>query len=265
MLKKVCICLTAVAAVLSPRIGIAASPDTAVLINHLPQSANFYLVHNLMTHFGLRTTKISWKTFPNDTASLSSLTRFAADPSLFIANASLPPTVENIEALNNHLGKIILHVRDPRDALISWISYTDRHRHHSFTLGLVYPAPPAEYFGWTFEDKVNWQIDHFYSYCMDWLSQWESYLSANPELNVLVTHFEDAARSPAEFFKTIAAFYGDDPDQYDEASIYPLKKYQYHFSVEDIGSWKEKLTHEQQERVNAMLPAKVSQFFSWEA
>lgn len=240
----------------------APKPDKAIFLNSLPQAIDFYPTMGLYDFYRLTTFRVSEKTFPKDTIQAKAFERFIASPQTYINNGSVPPSKANMDLLAN-LGKMVLHVRDPRDALVSWIAYTDLHFNHPLTLGLIYPAPPADYFGWSYEKKADWQIDHYYSYAMVWLNQWAYYLTHNPPIEVLVTTFEDMATQPLTFFREIVQFYGTDPALFTDKNVQPLTQAQFRASVDDIGQWTRKLTPAQQRRVSDMLDENTVQFFKW--
>lgn len=255
--------LTITAALFSP-LAANPKPDTAIFLNTLPESAQYYLVKQLADFYKLQTFMVSKKTFPTDAINERTFTTFVQGKDDYITPASLPPTKYNINLLNAQLGKMVLHVRDPRDALVSWIEYTERHRNHPMTLGLISPVPPAEYFGWSYSKKADWQINNFYTYSVKWLEEWTAFLTSNPQLQVLVTHFEEVATDPLHAFREIVAFYGTDPELLTEKQINALTKLQYNTDASEIGMWRNKLTPEQQQKITSMLPDQVAQFFSIE-
>lgn len=242
----------------------APKPDTGIFANVLPESVPFYLSMNLYQFYSLSTYKLSEKSFPQDTIMTRGIVWLATNPDAYIAQASVPPTKVNTDLLSTHLGKMILHVRDPRDALVSMIEYTERQKNHPFILGLVTPLPPPEYFGWSYEKKVDWHIDRFYTNSLNWLEQWATFIQANPQLQVLVTSFEDMATRPLEFFREILSFYGTDPSLFNEKHVFPFTRDQFNADPSDIGIWRVKLTPAQQNRVKDLLKPELTKFYQWQ-
>lgn len=264
MLQRILYSVTLLATLMiTPLSAADPKPDTAVFMNSLPQSIEYYITLGLMRYYRLTGFIASDKTFPMDTIRVPSIERLAKFPQSYINNAYVPPTQKNIDLLTANLGKMILHVRDPRDALVSWVAYTELQWTHPGTLALINPVPPKEYARWTYEQKVDWQIDHYYTYAMSWLNQWAAFLDANPHLQVLVTKFEDMAVDPLQTFREVIAFYGTDPSLITEKDILPLTREQFRATVADIGQWKVKLTAAQQKRVTDMLNEKTASFFNW--
>lgn len=262
MLQRI-LCTLFTALMITPLVA-APKPDKAIFFNSLPQAIDFYPTMGLYNFYKLTTFRVSEKTFPKDTIQIKAFERFVANPGVYINNGSVPPSRANTDLLTASLGKMILHIRDPRDALVSWVAYTDLHYNHPLTLGLVYPVPPAEYWKWSYEKKVDWQIDHYYTYALTWLGQWAQFIGSHSELQVLVTTFEKMATDPLEFFREIVAFYGTDSELFTPKDAPKLTREQFRATVDDIGQWRRKLTPEQQKRVTAMLSDDTAKFFNFE-
>jgi hypothetical protein len=262
MLKRVLHTIIALTTLTITTLDAAPKPDTSIFLNSLPQAIDLYPVYTLTGFYQLETFRVSDKTFPIDTIYTDAFGRLLAHPESYLNSGSVPATQANIDLLTR-LGKVLLLVRDPRDALVSWMDYTDLQRNKPKTLSLIYPPPPAEYFTWSPEKKADWQIEHYYTYAMTWLDQWAAFITSNPKLQVLVTHFEDMATQPLDVFKEIVAFYGTDPTLFNQSNVLSMTREQYRQNEQDIGQWKNRLTVDQQARVTQMLNADTARVFNW--
>lgn len=239
-------------------------PDAPLFLNAMPQSGPHYFVRTMKTFYKLDTFRVTKKTFPVDQIFENPFLRFIEQGDQKIVEAHTDPSSVNIGMFQKHLPKFILHVRDPREALVSWIDYVDRHKNHKFTLGRVPPVPPPEYFTWDFEQKADWQIEHYFAYCIDWLGQWLDALEENPNLEVKVTTFEEMVTDPLGFFQELVEFYGGEFESFTQEDVFPIWRAQYHFTEEDIATWKERLTPDQQKAVTAQMPDRFFTYFGWE-
>ena len=239
-------------------------PDAPLFLNAMPQSGPYYFVRTLQTFFDLDTFMVTKKTFPVDTIFENPFLRFIEQGDKKIVEAHADPSQGNIEMFQKHLPKFVLHVRDPREALVSWIAYVDRHENHKFTLGRVPPVPPPEYFDWDYEKKADWQIEHYFAYCIDWLNQWVEAIDQHPELQIQIATFEHMVTDSLGFFQNLAAFYGVDPESFTQEDVLPIWRAQYHFTEEDIATWKDRLTPEQQKAVTVQMPDRFFSVFGWE-
>jgi hypothetical protein len=78
----------------------------------------------------------------------------------FVSQNHLAPSPENLQILQHFELKMVLHLRDPRQALLSWIHYL-----HYITGGndgselLLYftPRTPAGYFEFSLSRQIDWR------------------------------------------------------------------------------------------------------------
>jgi hypothetical protein len=148
--------------------------------------------------------------------------------------------------------------------LISWIEYVDRHKQHPFTLGRFPPVPPTEYFSWNFEQKANWQIERFFTFCVKWLEDWLDYIEHDNRIDIKITTFEDMVSDPLGFFRDVINFYNNDPNGFQQNNVLPINACQYHFTSEDNATWKSRLTEEQKAIITAMMSDRLFEVFGWE-
>lgn len=238
-------------------------PASPLFLNALPQSGTFYISETLCDFYQVQTYRVTKRTFPRDRIFENAFSRFIDQSLTRMVVAHADPSAQNIDLLHHELDRFILHVRDPRDSLISWVDFVDRHEEHKYTLGRVPPLPPADYFNWNREKKIDWQIEHFYKYSLQWLQEWVVVLEQHPELEVKLTTFEQMVKDPLHFFQDLVAYYEGNPLNFSEENVLQVWKSVFYFDQDDVGIWKEQLTPKQQIQVNSMIPDVLFFMFDW--
>ena len=82
-----------------------------------------------------------------------------------IATEHFDASQENLQFLGALVDRWVVHIRDPRAVLVSWVHNMDRLYQDQQTaphhLLYVCPTPPEPYFGFSFSDKVDWRRRFF--------------------------------------------------------------------------------------------------------
>lgn len=143
----------------------------------------------------------------------------------------------NIEVLSRYTDRLIVHLRDPRQATLSWMHHAERlHREHpdGFIVNIHFTFPDG-YEDRTFEQRLDWHIDTQLRSIFEWISDWVAYANTGGKVKVLFTRYEDFLKDEQSFFRRILDFY-DIPQQ---AFIYsPAEKTMaFHFREGRADEW----------------------------
>ena len=174
---------------------------------------------------------------------------------------ALEPNLKNLALITD---KLIVTVRDPRQALISKVHYSDYLRYTGNVSGLMQFQYPDGYFQWSFEKKIDWQINNYYFPAdLKWLQGW---LKAEADPEVLCDiHFslhEILAKNPKRYFQEILLFYGLPEDRF----TYPKKpefKPKTPLRKGSTDEWMEILSREQIQQMNEAIPEEWFDKFNW--
>jgi Sulfotransferase domain len=235
-----------------------------MLLVALPRSGSVFLYHALT--YGLNkhgTGQISAGAFPRIGAcyeSLAFLKRVNAT-----AHTHLAPSRANLIELGPRLKleHLHVHVRDPRQAMVSWFHFMPGVvQQEDVAQGLHYNVP-SDYFEWSTERQIDWQIDNWLRWEIEWIDGW---LRASDEpwfkTKIFYTTFEDMVREPEPFFARILEFYGIDPGLF-EAPQKPRSRGDRNFRKGALDEWRALLTPAQIERASAMIPERLFDQFGW--
>jgi hypothetical protein len=109
-----------------------------------------------------------------------------------------------------NIRRAVVHVRDPRGAILSWTNQMERQLP---LRGLSYVAYSCEqhvphcYLKWSFEERLRWQIEHVMPRMVDWIEGWLAIADGSKDVTFLVTDYAELARDSRAYIEKLLAFY----------------------------------------------------------
>ena len=240
---------------------VRAAPS--ILFVSIPKSGTVFTREMLARGVGLEVASLATGSFPRYAINLQALERFRHGGMVAAEHCDASP--ENLQLLGAFLERWVVHVRDPRSVLLSWVHHLNRlyAEQDSAPHELLYvcPTPPDEYFGYPFRQQIDWNIDHFLPNVLGWTRAWiEAHDSGR--YNMLLTTFSDVLAGEDAFIAKILAFYGIPPalfhKPYLEKSIRAS-----HFRVGRADEWRECFTASQLARTTRMIGDDLLLRFGW--
>ena len=239
-----------------------------IFLNTMPKSASVYIFSWIAQCLNLKHITVSLSLFPDDLVIREKLDVLVKEN--VITQEHIPATDINLRFIAARMKKLVVHVRDPRQATLSWVHHLDRfHRQMDVHPGnwsaieAVTPALPEDYFQRTFEEKIDWQIDNHLPLLVGWTEKW---LDVQKEglygLDILITQFESFVTDPEETIRSILRHYGISEDRFDW-SLSPEKTAEVHFRKGRIDEWLSVFTTEQRERAGKQIPEHLRARFNW--
>ena len=238
------------------------SPETeespaipGVLLNTLPKSGSVFLFHTLSQSLQCGRMHVGNMYSLIDQISLEKMRRFVGGG--YISQNHLAPSPENLQILEHFGCRVVLHLRDPRQALVSWTHHVDSvyQREGEEALLLFPERPPAAYFSWQLAQKLDWQIDHYWPVLIAWLAHWLDVHDAG-RFPVLLTTYDELHSDIVGLCRRICDFCGVAADRFRFVDI--PKTAEYHYRLADDGEWLRVLSPAQIDRVNATLPPEIA-------
>jgi len=238
-------------------------PQTeSILLNTMPKSGSVYVCKSLAKILALRTMYIGNQYGLIDQIDVKDAVTFSGGG--FVSQNHLAPSPENLQILQHFKLKMVLHLRDPRQALLSWIHYL-----HYITGGndnseqLLYFAPrtPAGYFAFSLSRQIDWQIENYLPQLVLWATRWVE-IADRGTIPILLTHQNDLRLEEKAFFDAILAFYQIDLD-------YALPNLartmdETHFRKADPLEWRQTFTPDQAIRATSLISESLSKRFGWD-
>ena len=233
----------------------------AMLINTLPKSASESIWNRLAEGLDMAQSHLSVGLFP-DCCLLPARVQSAAEGGL-IAKEHIPATAHNIAALaNNGIDRVVFHVRDPRQAALSWAHFV----RDDVSMRLMAPiwrkvVPPVEVLRGDFSGLLDWCVDRYLPIQTAFIQGWlEVAADRDRRLEVLFLTFEEFLAQPEAYFERLLDFYDIDRSLFAadaDAETVHLRKGQ-------TDEWREVLGRAQQDRAWDLLPATMVEAFGWQ-
>lgn len=186
------------------------------------------------------------------------------------ANHHLPAHPVNLYLLDHFYDKLIVHVRDPRQATLSHLRNMWRHKREGDewldeVMFLWDGGIPEGFFERSESGQLDYLIDVKLHESVEWIQGW---LDAAAESSfrpvILFTTYEEFVRDKTAFIWKILDFYDIPHDRFD----YPVEQepnpdeFLYEKS-ETADEWLSVFTGEQKARANAQVPSAMCERFGW--
>lgn len=235
----------------------------SIYINTLPKSGSVYIRDTLMKALNLNHLPLAHGYFPYDVLDADPLA--AMQHGGRIAQEHVPPLTINLQLLPSFVPKMILHLRDPRQVLLSWIHFFNRmyKEGHFFTMPRRCPAPDMDYYKWSLDKQIDWTIDHNFPNFIWWIQNWLDALPKIKDFRVLVTTYDDLIKDEEIFFKKILDFYEIPTKKFIQPKV--SKDANVNFRSGNPDEWRTVLTAEQQKRCTEQMPDIFFEKFSWKS
>ena len=138
-----------------------------IIINTLPKSGSMFILHNLADQLkgGMKSYhEIAHQSFPKDAINVSKLLMLIHGDC--ITQSHFDASERNIKLLKRYCPKIILNVRDVRQATLSWVHHLDKNLDNPGMLKMLLLSLPNNYSSLSFEEKLDWNIDYYLPSCI---------------------------------------------------------------------------------------------------
>jgi hypothetical protein len=165
------------------------------------------------------------------------------------------PSPENVDRLvAGGVEHLIVHVRDPRQVLVSAIEHVHRYPREMLPSlrDIVRRDPRA---------AIDGAIEEIFPRALAWVVGWAQ---ARSRLDISFTTFEEFARDPLRFVDRLVALYGGDSRWFDRSvALHEPASADFHRRRGEPDEWRRLLDAEQTKRVNAMVPDELWSLFGW--
>jgi hypothetical protein len=183
-----------------------------VLLIALPKSGSTYMQHALSRTLRVQVRHFSAAGICGSSFRLADLCRFAEGN--VISREHLQPREISPKLLGAYgIGKAVLHVRDPRDAIVSWTRHMDRSleaRGLRFVELSCEMAVPDAYPAWGFDRRLEWQVHNKLPDFIRWIERWLALTESSSAVEFMITDYAELTKDAPDLVKRILDFYAID-------------------------------------------------------
>ncbi|MEG3857507.1 tetratricopeptide repeat protein, partial [Microcoleus sp. herbarium12] len=167
--------------------------------------------------------------------------------------------------------RLLVNVRDPRQALVSWVDHLNRTQQSRDAptqeeLFFKLKSCPQDYFSRSITEQINHEIESgFLPKAIKWIEGWLD-AEENPSFypKILFTQQEELVTNPKALFESILNFYEiettkftfPEPPKFLEGT---------HYRKGRTDEWREVFAPEQIEKASSLMPDRLLDRFGWQA
>ncbi|MGR3911715.1 MAG: sulfotransferase domain-containing protein [Candidatus Rhabdochlamydia sp.] len=176
-----------------------------------------------------------------------------------VAREHLKASSHNLDLLKKYNIKVLFHVRDLRQHVIS-LAHHQLDRKAYPDIVRLYQKRGCDISSWTLQNFIEAII----TYLPETVEIMKGWIKVHKEqkIPILITSYEDFSDAGALFFDKIFHFYSIPPKAISLCKL-PKTSY-YHFRKGTKNEWKTALSIEQQKRIEKIIPDEFFDFFGWE-
>ncbi|MBI2840259.1 MAG: sulfotransferase domain-containing protein [Acidobacteria bacterium] len=243
----------------------------SIFLNSLPKSGTVYLYDTLKTileplgFHGVASEEIGAGAFPARFLSRVLVYRHACtNPALLSGDHAAPHRI-NVATLEQFFPKVLIQVRDPRQATLSWLHHFNRFYSDDLTTRVLrrYFSMPGDFPELGLERQLDFWIDRWLPLLVDWISGWLAIIDSREfSIEFDVFRYEDFAADNKRFLSRLCAFIGVPENS---ARVVPTPTPgDLHFRKGLVDEWKDVMTDAQEAKATALIPKWMRERFSWD-
>ncbi|MEM7576795.1 MAG: hypothetical protein AAF328_04895 [Planctomycetota bacterium] len=245
---------------------LAAMYHPPIFLNTLPKSGSVFIVTTLKRGLGTRFQKLGRGTFPVDQIDGERLDAFRQRHA--VSQEHVDASAYNLTLLGRQLGRLAVHLRDPRAAAYSWMHHLtglmrDRpefEKQHA----LLYPGDG--YHERTEAERMAWIVAHHFPACIAWMSDWIGVadgVSSTPGADTLKVHlttYERFVDDADGYFADLLEFFDVAPTRFQRIGVEKTKAM--NFRKGKAGEWRN-CGDALVEQMTAQIPEGWFERFGW--
>jgi hypothetical protein len=169
----------------------------------------------------------------------------------------------NVELVTRHTDRVVVHLRDPRQALLSYVHYlcTDWFRgNEKEALLLIYPRLPDGFFDMLLAERIDWGIAQWLPLLVEWAEGWLR-IDETGTLKVKFTRYEDLIADEKAFVGELLDFFEIPRERFRPTEIALTEEM--HFRKGQADEWVSVFSEAQKLKAAALIPPRLAERFGW--
>ncbi len=232
----------------------------AILVNTLPKTASESIWNKLAQGLGMAQCHVSIGLFPDCCAVPARVQQLATGG--ISAKEHLPATPHNLATLvAAGISRIVMHVRDPRQATLSWAHFV-RNDIGKRPLGPLWRriVPPADVLDDSVRAQIDWHIANYLPIVVGYIGEWVA-AAEDPGngIEIRFLTFEEFKRDPADYYARVLEFLDIDAAMFAadaNAEVVHLRK-------GETDEWRGTFKPIQRDRAWDKIPPPLAKRFGW--
>jgi Sulfotransferase domain len=152
--------------------------------------------------------------------------------------------------------RVSVLVRDPRDATVSWTYHVRTLPPHLLHFNSFMQHLPADYFKWTHQQQLSFQVTTFLPAAVNWIESWlDAAERSEHGLSIQIIPFPMLRDDPLRMFEQIFAFHGI--ADYDLSRIKPPAVGERNFRDGSSGAWREEFSEEDRALAASLMGSRI--------
>ena len=236
-----------------------------VFMNTMAKSGSVYIHRRLSDGLGVPFCRIAVGTMMQERVVPSWAEQVAKGGALTQQHVDASAT--NLSALRaSGMKKIIVHVRDPRQATLSLahhfrLGYQEQELHWQ-KLSMSPYCPEFDIL--PFERQVEWTFDHYYPRYVQWGEDWaRAATDRSHGLDILLVTYEEFRADEDAYFQRLLQFLDRAPEAFLQRPNTSRKTVEFHYRKGMVDEWRQVCTKQQQEWMQTLLSDAVVERFGW--
>jgi hypothetical protein len=233
-----------------------------MLVTTMPKSGTYYISKLFSEGLSIESRIVSHQYFPDDVIRQPELRMLSMGNC--ISQDHFGPSKINLTHIDRHLDRMIVHLRDPRQALLSYVHYLDTERFRQKeeeTLLFIYPPLPDDFYQLDLASRIDWAIANWLPFLVQWVEGWVAAANRSDRPRIKFTRYEDLVTDRDKFVSDVLDFFEIPNELLTPPDIAPDPEI--HFRKGEINEWTQVFSAAQIAAANARIPAALASRFGW--